>query len=47
MGILNATFESLFEYVSLDHLLKGNTKNILKGFLKQGFIEVSEEWNTT
>ena len=47
MGILNATFESLFEYVSLDHLLKGNTKNILKGFLKQGFIEGSEEWNTT
>ena len=47
MGILNATFESLFEYVSLDHLLKGNTKNILEGFLKQGFIEGSEEWNTT
>ena len=47
MGILNGTFEALFEYVSLDNLLKGDTKNILTSFFKQGFIEGTEELSTT
>lgn len=47
MGILNGTFEALFEYVSLDNLLKGDTKNILTSFFKQGFIEGTEELGTT
>ena len=47
MGILNGTFEALFEYVSLEKLLKGDTKNIIKAFLEQGFVEGSEEFNTT
>lgn len=47
MGVLNGAFEALFEYVSLDHLLNGDTKSILKGFLEQGFVEGTEEWNTT
>ena len=47
MGILNGTFEALFEYVSMDKLLNGNTKSILKTFLEQGFVEGTEEFNTT
>ena len=47
MGILNGTFEALFEYVSMDKLLNGNTKSILKTYLEQGFVEGTEEFNTT
>lgn len=47
MGLLNGTFEALFEYVSMDKLLNGNTKSILKTFLEQGFVEGTEEFNTT
>lgn len=47
MGILNGTFEALFEYVSMNKLLNGNTKSILKTFLEQGFVEGTEEFNTT
>ena len=47
MGLLNGTFEALFEFVSIDKLLKGNTKSILKAFFEQGFVEGTEELNTT
>ena len=47
MGILNAAFEMLFEKVSLDNLLNGNTGNIITSVLKQGFIEGTEEFNTS
>ena len=47
MGILNGAFEMLFEKVSLDNLLKGNTKNILVAVLQQGFVEGTEEFNTS
>lgn len=47
MGLLNGTFEALFEFVSLDHLLKGDTSNIVKAVLEQGFVEGAEELNTT
>lgn len=47
MGVLNGAFEALFEYVSLDKLLKGNTRNVIKAFFQQGFVEGSEEFNTT
>lgn len=47
MGILNGAFETLFEYVSLDHLINGNTGNIVKDILLQGFVEGSEEVSTS
>ena len=47
MGILNGAFEMLFEKVSLDNLLKGNTKNLLTAVLQQGFVEGTEELNTS
>ena len=47
MGVINGAFETLFEYVSLDKLLKGDTRNIIKAFFAQGFVEGTEEANTT
>ena len=47
MGILNGAFEVLFEKISLDNLLNGDTKSLVKAFLKQGFVEGTEELNTT
>ena len=47
MGLLNATFEALFEYVSLDKLLTGNPKNLISALLQQGGVEASEEAATT
>lgn len=47
MGVLNGTFEALFEKVSLDNLLKGNARNIVTAFFKQGFIEGTEELSTS
>ena len=47
MGILNGAFEMLFEKYSLDNLLKGDTRNVVKAFFQQGFVEGSEEFNTT
>ena len=47
MGALNGAFEMLFEKVSLDNLLKGDTRNVVKAFLQQGFVEGTEELNTT
>lgn len=43
MGTLNGVFEGLFERYSIDNLVNGNTRNIVKSFLKQGAIEGSEE----
>ena len=47
MGILNGAFEMLFEKVSLDNLLKGDTRNLVQAFFKQGFIEGTEEVSTS
>lgn len=47
MGIFNGTFEALFEYASLDKLLHSDPTKLLKNFFTQGFIEGSEELNTT
>ena len=47
MGILNGAFEMLFEKVSLENLLKGDTRSIVKAFFQQGFVEGTEELNTT
>lgn len=47
MGVINGAFETLFEYLSLDKLLKGDTRNIIKAFFTQGFVEGTEEANTT
>ena len=47
MGLLNATFEALFEYASLDKLLTGNPKNLISALLQQGGVEASEEAATT
>ena len=47
MGMLNGTFEALFERISLDKLLSGNSRNLITAMLKQGFIEGSEELNTS
>ena len=47
MGLLNATFETLFEYASLDKLLTGNPKNLILALLQQGGVEASEEAATT
>lgn len=47
MGVLNAAFEMLFEKVSLDNLLKGNTRSIVKAVFQQGLVEGTEELNTT
>ena len=47
MGILNGAFEMLFEKISLDQLLKGNTRSIVKAILQQGFVEGTEELNTS
>ena len=43
MGTLNGVFEALFEKYSIENLLNGNTRNIVKAFLKQGAVEGSEE----
>lgn len=47
MGIVNGACEMFFEKYSLEQLLKGDTRNIVMAFLKQGFAEGSEEFNTT
>ena len=47
MGLLNGTFEALFEYVSLDKLLTSESKNLIRALLKQGGVEASEEFMTT
>lgn len=47
MGLLNGTFETFFEEVSLENILTGNPKNLFLGILKQGGIEGSEELFTT
>lgn len=47
MGLLNGAFESLFEYVSLDKLLKDTTRGALKAIAQQAFVEGTEELNTT
>ena len=47
MGAFNGAFEMLFEKYSLDKLLKGDTRNVVKAFLQQGFVEGTEELNTT
>ena len=47
MGAFNGAFEMLFEKVSLDNLLKGNTRSVVKAVLQQGFVEGTEELNTT
>lgn len=47
IGILNGVFEMLFEEVSLEKLLKGNTKGIVRSILEQGAVEGSEEFFTT
>lgn len=48
MGILNGTFEALFEYVSLDKLLNGDVqKSALRQILEQAGVEASEEMCTT
>lgn len=47
MGILNGTFEMLFEKVSLDKLVNGNTGKLVHDILVQGGVEGSEEFFTT
>lgn len=48
MGILNGTFEALFEYVSLDKLINEDvSKPILKRILEQAGVEGFEEVSTT
>jgi len=48
MGVLNGTFEALFEYVSLEQLVNGKTTgNIIRDILQQGLFEGSEELSTT
>ena len=47
MGLLNGTFEALFEYVSLDKLLTGNPRSLIRALFRQGGVEASEEFMTT
>ena len=47
MGLLNGTFEALFEYVSLDKLLTGKPKSLIRALFRQGGVEASEEFMTT
>lgn len=47
MGTINGAAEALFEYISLDNLLKGNPTTVLKSAFKQGGIEASEEAATS
>ena len=47
MGFMNGLFETLFEEVSLDKLINGESRSILMSMAKQGFIEGSEEFFTT
>ena len=48
MGILNGTFEALFEKVSLDQLLEGkNISSFILRWLSQAGVEASEETFTT
>ena len=47
MGLLNGGFEMLFEKVSLENLLNGNTRNIVRKIITQGLVEGSEEFNTS
>ena len=47
MGLLNGTFEALFEYVSLDKLLTSEPKNLIRALFRQGGVEASEEFMTT
>lgn len=47
MGFFNGLWETLFESWSLDRILSMNTNNILKAFVTQGFIEATEESNTS
>lgn len=47
MGILNGTFEMLFEEVSLDKLVNGNSGKLIRDMLVQGGVEGSEEFCTT
>lgn len=50
-GLLSGTFETLFEYVSLDHLLSettpANLTETVKSLLAQAGVEASEEFCTT
>ncbi len=47
MGVLNGTFEMLFESVSIDKLINGNPKSFISALLTQGGVEASEEGFTT
>lgn len=47
MGFMNGLFETLFEEISLDKLINGESRSILMSMAKQGFIEGSEEFFTT
>lgn len=47
MGLLNGAFETIFEKVSLENLLKNYARTPLKAFLSQMLAEGSEEFNTT
>ena len=47
MGLLNGTFEALFEYVSLDKLLTSEPRKLVMALLRQGGVEASEEACTT
>ena len=47
MGLLNGTFEMLFESVSIDKLINGNPKSFISALLTQGGIEATEEGATT
>lgn len=51
LGTLAGVFETLFEKVSLDHLVKmsptGTWKSVIGNVLKQGGIEMSEEVSTS
>ena len=47
LGVLNGAFEMLFEKVSLENLLKGNTRGIVRTVLQQGLVEGSEELSTS
>lgn len=47
MGILSGAAELVFEKISLDHLLKGDAKNIVLSILAQAGVEGSEELFTS
>ena len=47
MGVLNGTFEMLFEAVSIDKLINGDPKSLISAILVQGGVEASEETLTS